>query len=205
MGWEDIFTALVDEHYQALYRFALSLTRSEADASDLTQQTFLIWANKGHQLRDQDKAKFWLFRTLHRCFLLSRRHSGRFVHHELESVAEEMPVLGPAVLDEIDGSAVLTALAKIPVPYRAAVALFYLEQWSYKQIAETLDVSLGTVKSRISRGISQLRELLADSFSRSPNGTLEAMPVKSRFGLNEPDERPGPALLDRVSYLEFAN
>src|ERR1043165_8893852 len=69
MGWEEMFTALVDEHYQTLYRFALSLTRSESDASDLTQQTFLIWANKGHQLREAAKAKFWLFRTLHRSFL----------------------------------------------------------------------------------------------------------------------------------------
>jgi RNA polymerase sigma-70 factor (ECF subfamily) len=157
MGGEDIFTALVDEHYQALYRFGLSLTRSEPDASDLTQQTFLIWANKGYQLRDPAKARFWLFRTLHRCFLQDRRHSGRFVHHELESVADELPTLEPETVDEIDGPTVLAALAKVGAPYRAAVALFYLDQLSYSQIAEALDVSLGTVKSRISRGLAQIR------------------------------------------------
>jgi DNA-directed RNA polymerase specialized sigma24 family protein len=57
---------LVKLYYQDLYRFGFSLTRSEADACDLTQQTFYIWANKGHQLKDLGKVKGWLFTTLHR-------------------------------------------------------------------------------------------------------------------------------------------
>ena len=62
------FEALVHAYYRPLYQFALSLTGAEAQASDLTQQTFYIWATKGHQLRDGSKVKTWLFTTLHREF-----------------------------------------------------------------------------------------------------------------------------------------
>ena len=67
------FTQLVDAHYTALYRFALSLARNGADAGDLVQQTFFIWATKGESLRDASKAKSWLFTTLYREFLRGRR------------------------------------------------------------------------------------------------------------------------------------
>ncbi len=63
------FDDLVDAHYQALFRFGMSLTRSADAAGDLVQETFCIWAAKGHQLRDRSKAKTWLFTTLHRVFL----------------------------------------------------------------------------------------------------------------------------------------
>jgi RNA polymerase sigma-70 factor (ECF subfamily) len=60
------FEQLVDRYYAALYRFALSLARSASEAGDLTQQTFYLWAAKGHQLRDRSKVKSWLFTTLYR-------------------------------------------------------------------------------------------------------------------------------------------
>ena len=60
------FEQLVDAHYTALYRFAFSLAKNEMDAADLTQQTFYIWAEKGHELRDAAKAKTWLFTTIYR-------------------------------------------------------------------------------------------------------------------------------------------
>jgi RNA polymerase sigma-70 factor (ECF subfamily) len=60
------FENIVNAHYEPLYRFALSLARSEADAGDLVQQTFYRWAAKGDQLRDKSKVKSWLFTTLHR-------------------------------------------------------------------------------------------------------------------------------------------
>ena len=66
MTGESDFENVVTAHYSALYKFALSLAHEEADASDLTQETFWIWAEKGHQLRDVSKAKTWLFTTLHR-------------------------------------------------------------------------------------------------------------------------------------------
>jgi RNA polymerase sigma-70 factor (ECF subfamily) len=72
------FESVVAEYYEPLYQFAFSLTRSEADACDLTQQTFYVWATKGHQLRDESKVKTWLFTTLHRAFLENRRKQSRF-------------------------------------------------------------------------------------------------------------------------------
>src|SRR5216683_1283752 len=85
------FEGLVNLHYVSLYRFALSLTRKESDACDLTQQTFYVWANKGHQLRDVSKVKSWLFTTLHREFLEMRRKQTRFPHFELSQVSQELP------------------------------------------------------------------------------------------------------------------
>src|SRR6266487_5747130 len=73
MSVDPEFENLVKLYYRDLYRFGFSLTRSEADACDLTQQTFYIWANKGHQLKDLAKVKTWLFTTLHREFLQMSR------------------------------------------------------------------------------------------------------------------------------------
>src|SRR6266508_2783652 len=69
----DDFEQIVSEHYEPLYRFAFSLTRTEADACDLTQQTFYIWVTKGRQLRERSKVKSWLFTILHWEFLNVRR------------------------------------------------------------------------------------------------------------------------------------
>src|SRR6202046_1808443 len=96
------FEALVADYYKPLYQFAFTLTREEADACDLTQQTFCIWAAKGHQLRDQTKVKTWLFTTLHREFLGSRRRQTRFPHIELEYVAGELPTISPASINQLD-------------------------------------------------------------------------------------------------------
>src|SRR5262245_49637211 len=127
MNAADQFEAIVREHYEPLYRFAMSLTRSESDARDLTQHTFYVWATKGHQLRDHSKVKTWLFTTLHRQFLVGRRRQVRFPHEELEEVAEQLPTFSPALADHVDASQALSALAKVDEIYQAAVALFYLE------------------------------------------------------------------------------
>jgi len=157
------FEGLVSRYYGPLYQFAYSLTGSEADASDLTQQTFYIWATKGHQLRDLSKVKTWLFTTLHREFLNLRRRVVRFPHHELEEVEHELPNISPAMVNSIDAAKVVELLTKVAEPYHAAVALFYLEDYSYKEIAEILEVPLGTVQSRISRGLAQLQQLISQT------------------------------------------
>src|SRR5208282_1492102 len=90
------FEGLVERFYAPLYQFAFSLTRAEADACDLTQQTFAIWAAKGHQLRDPSKVKTWLFTTLHREFLDSRRRQTRFPQVELDTAEIELPAVSPA-------------------------------------------------------------------------------------------------------------
>ncbi|HXS68946.1 MAG TPA: RNA polymerase sigma factor [Candidatus Polarisedimenticolia bacterium] len=154
------FESVVERFYEPLYQFAFSLTRVEADACDLTQQTFYVWATKGHQLRDVTKVKTWLFTTLHRAFLESRRRQVRFPHYELEEVALDLPVLSPATVNQLDSSQVLNALSEVDDIYQSPVALFYLEDCSYKEIAEILSIPIGTVKSRMARGIAQLQSIL---------------------------------------------
>src|SRR6266850_5627794 len=159
------FETLVERYYRSLYQFGFSLAQSESDACDLTQQTFYIWATKGHQLRDASKVKSWLFTTLHREFLETRRRQTRFPHYELSQVEADLPAIAAARVNQLDSGQVLQALARVDEVYQAAVALFYLEECSYKEIAVILEVPIGTVKSRIARGIAHLQKALADSVS----------------------------------------
>ena len=176
MAAELDFESLVERYYPALYRFALSLTHAEDEASELTQQTFYVWATKGHQLRDSSKVKTWLFTTLHREFLQQRRRQTRFQHHELSQVMDELPPLAPQTVNELDWATVLQALARLEEPFQAPLALFYLQEHSYKEIAEILAIPLGTVKSRIARGVAQLQRSLAAEarsaaqLNRTPHG-----------------------------------
>jgi RNA polymerase sigma-70 factor (ECF subfamily) len=158
---ETLFENLVNTHYEPLYRFALSLARSEADAGDLVQQTFYRWAAKGDQLRDKSKAKSWLFTTLHREFLGQRRHEDKFPKVEISSMdGEELPADSPMPEKQLDGASVMSALQRLEETYRAPLALFYLEEHSYRDIAEILEVPIGTVMSRISRGKELLRKTI---------------------------------------------
>jgi RNA polymerase sigma-70 factor, ECF subfamily len=165
------FESLVADYYEPLYGFAFSLTRDEADACDLVQQTFYIWAAKGHQLRDASKVKTWLFTTLHREFLGARRKQSRFPHIELEHAAAELPVISPATVNRLDTAQVLTALAQLDEIYQAPVALFYLQDFSYNEIAASLDLPLGTVKSRLTRGLGRLHQLLTGEEIEIPKQT----------------------------------
>jgi RNA polymerase sigma-70 factor (ECF subfamily) len=158
----------VAQYYEPLYQFAFSLTRTEADACDLTQQTFYVWATKGHQLRDKTKVKTWLFTTLHRGFLESRRRQTRFPHYELSEVPLELPEMPSLLVNELDSRQVLQALSQVDEVYQAPVALFYLEDCSYKDVAEILDVPIGTVKSRMARGIAQLQKILISGTKGTP-------------------------------------
>lgn len=160
------FERLVELYYPSLYRFAYSLTRRESDACDLTQQTFYIWAKKGHQLQDASKVKSWLFTTLHREFLQQQRRGTRFPELELAEAEHELPEISPTRISQLDASVVLEALAQLDQLFQAPIALFYLEDSSYLEIAQILEIPLGTVKSRISRGLAQLQRLLTDSNCR---------------------------------------
>jgi RNA polymerase sigma-70 factor (ECF subfamily) len=164
------FGQLVEQHHDSLYRFAFSLTGSESDACDLVQQTFYIWARKGNQVRETAKIKSWLFTTLHREFLQMRRRSQRFPHVEYEAVETELPALAPHDLARLDGERVIRMMQQLDDPFRAALALFYLEDQSYEEIAGTLDLPVGTVKSRLSRGVAQLRRLLARDLATDGKG-----------------------------------
>ena len=155
------FEQLVEQHHASLYRFALSLSRNENDAADLVQQTFYLWAWKGHQLADATKVRSWLFTTLHREFLSKQRRLVRFPHHELGEVEEELPQVPAELSARLDWVVVAECLGQVDATFQAPVALFYLEDYSYNEIAEILEIPLGTVKSRIARGIAQLQQMLS--------------------------------------------
>ena len=159
------YTSIVDQYYNALYRFAFSLARNEANASDLTQQAFYILASKGHQLRDHSKVKSWLFTTLHREFLAQRRREAKHPHYEVGMVESELPNITPNLINQLDIETVMIALDQIDEMFRVPLVLFHIEDNSYREIAEILDIPIGTVMSRIARGREQLYRLLADRFS----------------------------------------
>ena len=116
----------------------MSLTRAENDACDLVQQTFLTWATKGHQLQDSAKVKPWLYTTLHRAFLESRRRITRFPHLEITEAEAELPSLEPDLVSHVDAEDVVRLLGQVEEQFQAAVALFYLEDYSYNEIAAIL-------------------------------------------------------------------
>lgn len=158
----EVFTQLVDAHYASLYRFALSLAKNAADAGDLVQQTFFIWATKGQALREQAKAKSWLFTTLYREFLRGRRRDARATSIEdLPPGESDIAAEDVDRVARLDAATVMVALQRVDETFRAPLTLFYLEDLSYQEIADALEVPIGTVMSRLSRGKAQLRATLA--------------------------------------------
>lgn len=153
---------LVDQHYAALYRFALSLSGNESDACDLVQETFYRLATKGHQVNDPARVRSWLFTSLYRVFTNQRRRLIKFPSRELSEAESQLPPIPPTPPTRVDWESLSSCLARLDETFRAPVALFYLEDYSYLQIAEVLRVPLGTVKSRIARGIAALQTMLLE-------------------------------------------
>lgn len=171
------FAELVDAHYQALYRFGYSLTRSPDRAADLVQETFCIWAEKNSQLRDRSKAKTWLFTTLHREFLGQRRKMARFSDEPIDENSLGAEAGGEDDAErQMDGQRAVELLREMDEIYQAPLALFYLQQHSYKEIAEILDVPIGTVMSRLSRGKELLRKRMVAEPSSGPKNLVDVNP-----------------------------
>ena len=177
------FEHLVDAQYAGLYRFAYSLAKNEMQAADLTQQAFYRWAAKSHELRDASKAKTWLFTTLYREFLGGQRHETRFPKVGLEDVPEQAAP-APSVHEAIDAAAAVEALQTLEEKHRAPLTLFYLKQFSYAEIAEVLDVPVGTVMSRLSRGKEFLRQKLSDRRNETDGKIVELPPTRAK-GMQE--------------------
>jgi RNA polymerase sigma-70 factor (ECF subfamily) len=160
------YDAIVDRFYEGLYRFALGLSGKASDAADLTQETYHILLVKGDRIRDPSRVKSWLFTTLYREFLRRHRHLSRFPELELAEVDSELPTVEGRQIESLDATLVLDALQALDEIFRAPLAMFYLESLSYKEIAEVLDLPLGTVMSRISRGKQRLRRKLVGVFQQ---------------------------------------
>src|SRR5438046_8447846 len=167
MSADPEFENLVKLYYRDLYRFGFSLTGSEVDATDLTQETFYIWANKRHQLRNPGNVKGWLFTTLRREFLKICRHRKRVAHEPINEDAQNSPHVSADVVNRINAQTLLNVLGEIDEGYRTPLVLYYLEDLSYKQIGEVLAIPLGTVQSRIARAKIKLFELLTETKPRT--------------------------------------
>lgn len=154
------FEAIVNLYYGDLYRFAYSLAKNPDDACDLTQQCFAIYAEKGHQVREKEKIKSWLFTTLYRDFLRQHERGKRMVSSE--DTLEEIPETATEsrAEREFEHTELLAALQSLNESHRSILTLFYLDQCSYKEIAEILDIPIGTTMSRLSRAKDLLRKKL---------------------------------------------
>lgn len=150
---------LVDDHYESLYRYAYRLSGSVNDAEDLVQDSFCQAQLKLGQLRDRGRAKGWLFSILRNTYL----HRIRADKHEallsLDGVAE-IPERVPDPLPEVDPQRLQQALGELPEVFRTPVILYYFEDFTYRDIAEQMDLPIGTVMSRLARAKAHLRERL---------------------------------------------
>lgn len=149
---------LIADHHQRLYRYAFRLTGSAADAEDITQQTYLIAQQRLDQLRDEAKAGAWLTAILRTTFLKSVRRQRPVDASSMELDVTEIP--SQAAEDPVDQELLQSALSSLSDDYRLVLLMFYFEQASYREIAERLELPIGTVMSRLSRAKSRLRAAL---------------------------------------------
>ena len=166
------FEQVVQGHYADVFRFALSLTKREAEACDLTQESFYLLAAKGRLVEDASKLKAWLFTTCYREFLRDERHRVRFPHLHLSLVEETLPEAAPEGVHSMDADVLMGALQQVDELYRVPVMLFYLQGQAYKEIAAELDVPIGTIMSRLARGKERLRVLLTKAPQPGTPATL---------------------------------
>ena len=153
---------LIDRHYQSLYRYAFRLSGSAADAEDLTQETFGKALTRLAQLRDPERAKPWLFQILRNGYLHRLRDEKRHKLLPLDSV-QELPVQSGGSGQEIEGidpGDLQKALNGLEETFRTPLILFYFEDFSYRDIAEQLDLPMGTVMSRLARAKAYLKAKL---------------------------------------------
>ena len=169
---EDAFEREALSYIDALYRTALRMTRSEADAEDLVQETYVRALRFREQFTPGTNLKAWLFRILTNTFINAYRKKKR---QPIEVLEDELPdwylydQLGgegavasaeATVLEAIPDEDVRAALDSLPEAFRMAVWLADVEGFSYKEIAEILGVPIGTVMSRLHRGRKALEKRL---------------------------------------------
>jgi RNA polymerase sigma-70 factor, ECF subfamily len=169
------FEALMTEHLEGLYRFALRLTRNRTVAEDLVQDTMLKSWRSFHTFREGTNVRAWLHRIMMNAHYDSyRKHTREPEEADLDNVGDfylydkvqEHTAMGEAgnpevsVLEKIMDAEVRESLDTLPVQFRSAVVLADVQGFSYKEIAEILGIPVGTVMSRLSRGRHMLQSRL---------------------------------------------
>jgi RNA polymerase sigma-70 factor, ECF subfamily len=178
---DDAFAAEALSYIDSLYGTAMRLTRRPADAEDLVQDTYLKAFRSAAQFEPGTNLKAWLFTILHNTFRNMRRHDGR---NPIDVDSEAVEQAAGDATREFSPEQLLTrasldadlqaALDALPESFRQAVWLRDVEELTYAEIAGVLEVPIGTVMSRISRGRRSLFERLAAVRQASDGGGREA-------------------------------
>jgi RNA polymerase sigma-70 factor, ECF subfamily len=155
-----------------VYRFAVSLTRNEADADDIVQETFMRAYRSWHTFERGSDARRWLFTICRNAFLRTReraRHQVELEDGDVEAVASQVAETSGSrasdeqLLAQLDlGPALSKALEQLAEPFRSAVTLVDVEDQSYEAASEILGVPIGTVRSRLFRGRRLLQQMLGE-------------------------------------------
>ena len=148
---------LIEQHAPLLYRYAYRLTGNSHEAEDLTQQTYLLVQQRGHQLREVQALRGWLLTIVRNVFLKSRRHRGR--GRSLDDI-DEPTVTEDSWDSPVDREQLQQALLELSEEFRSPIVLYYFEDFSYQQIANHMGVPIGTVMSRLSRAKNFLKKRL---------------------------------------------
>jgi len=152
------FKKLVENHFASLYRFAYCLVNDEQTAGDLTQHTFFLYANKGATLPPGVKVKPWLYGTLHSEFL---RQRGAPDPEFPLAPTTAAPIAKPEFIAALDGPSAAAAFAHLDEVLRAPLALYYLRDLTYPEIAEALAVPLENIFARVAEAKLQFKKILA--------------------------------------------
>ena len=172
------FEREVMPHLDSIYSMALRLARNREDASDLLQDTILRAYRFFHQYTPGTNSRAWVLTILFNNFRNGYRKSGReqvsqtedeFTERlEAESMAADQSRSDPESLAfaNVMAPEITAALDAIPEEFRVALLLVDVEELTYREVSDVLTVPVGTVKSRVSRGRSLLREALLNSAQR---------------------------------------
>ncbi|MGB8932527.1 MAG: sigma-70 family RNA polymerase sigma factor [Anaeromyxobacteraceae bacterium] len=183
------------QHLDALYASALRFTRDPRDAEDLVQDTFLRACRFLDRFEPGTNLKAWLFRILTNTFINRYRRSTRerslvdgpereLVTDQFHSPDATEKAENPerAMLDRLVSADVLAAIDAVPIDFRMVVILADIHDFSYKEIAEILDVPVGTVMSRLFRGRRHLQRSLAGYAAAA--GILSEPPAGEKIDLD---------------------
>ncbi len=161
-----LFRELAYPHIRFLYNVALKYMRTPYDAEDLVQETMYAAFRNFHQLREKSKCRSWLFAIMRSNFLKEKRQAVRrpqlgtddsYISF-LEGVSKTN--LAGDLENKLESEHVQEIIERLPEKYKTPLVLFFLEDMSYQEIAEFLDIPIGTVMSRLSRAKQSMKKEL---------------------------------------------
>lgn len=159
----EIFEAEAMQHIDDIYRTAKRLTRSETEADDLVQETFMQAWKSFEQYELGTNCRAWLYKILFNKFDHYRRkkYTQAKYFQEADEFLFEVSAAAPSVPEHLTDRQVIAALDKLPEHYRSVVLLADVHEFDYKEVAEILEIPIGTVMSRLNRARTQLKRSLA--------------------------------------------